>query len=84
MKQNKGFTIFELTVVIALIVGVMLLITVVSPKPSNESISGQASQISLGEKEVVIDGCEYFKVPSYGQYYTLTHKGNCKNPIHQR
>lgn len=34
-----------------------------------------------------IDGCEYVEVSSmigsqYG-YYSLTHKGNCKNPIHQ-
>lgn len=34
-----------------------------------------------------IDGCEYIEV-AYGTgrtdgYYSLTHKGNCKNPIHQ-
>ena len=29
-----------------------------------------------------IDGCEYFATQSYGGYVNLTHKGNCKNPIH--
>lgn len=37
---------------------------------------------------VVIEGCEYFESeyswkgnPRYN--YTLTHKGNCRNPIHK-
>lgn len=34
------------------------------------------------EEVIVIDGCEYLKIPSYMQHHTLTHKGNCKNPIH--
>jgi hypothetical protein len=31
---------------------------------------------------VTIDGCEYLKCKSYMDYFTLTHKGNCKNPVH--
>ena len=31
---------------------------------------------------VIIEGCEYFKNPNSYGYFTLTHKGNCKNPIH--
>ena len=33
------------------------------------------------------DGCEYIKTTSIGSNnysVTLTHKGNCKNPIHQK
>ena len=30
---------------------------------------------------VVIDSCEYFYGP-WGNATVLTHKGNCKNPIH--
>ena len=33
---------------------------------------------------VIIDSCQYFKISSYGWgHYTLTHKGNCENPIHK-
>ena len=35
---------------------------------------------------IVIDGCEYIFGRDYGGYnggYFLTHKGNCKNKIHQ-
>ena len=31
---------------------------------------------------VTIDGCEYLYGP-WGNARVLTHKGNCKNPIHQ-
>lgn len=31
---------------------------------------------------ITIEGCEYFKVYSSYGYFSLTHKGNCKNPIH--
>ena len=27
---------------------------------------------------IVLEQHEYFKLPSYGGYYTLTHKANCK------
>ncbi len=31
---------------------------------------------------VVIDGCEYLRLEHTHGYASLTHKGNCKNPIH--
>lgn len=35
---------------------------------------------------VVIEGCEYIQIHSMrgfqSGYYAITHKGNCKNPIH--
>ena len=36
---------------------------------------------------VIIDGCEYIKVDRtalQSRVFSLTHKGNCKNPIHKR
>lgn len=35
---------------------------------------------------IEIDGCEYIEVDSGildNRIYSLTHKGNCKNPIHK-
>lgn len=32
---------------------------------------------------VVVDSCEYLYGP-WGNATVLTHKGNCKNPIHQK
>lgn len=31
---------------------------------------------------VVIDGCDYLVVRGFREF-TVTHKGNCSNPIHQ-
>ncbi|MFC0185945.1 hypothetical protein SAMN04515674_113105 [Pseudarcicella hirudinis] len=31
---------------------------------------------------VQIEGCEYFRIENTHGYANLTHKGNCKNPIH--
>lgn len=31
---------------------------------------------------VIIDGCEYLRLEHTHGYASLTHKGNCKNPIH--
>lgn len=37
---------------------------------------------------VTIDNCEYIEVDfvggAYSRCYSLTHKGNCKNPIHRK
>lgn len=34
--------------------------------------------------EVMIDSCEYIENgATYNYAYSLTHKGNCKNPIHK-
>lgn len=39
---------------------------------------------SFGEtyEVIVIEGCEYLRMRTSNGYYVLTHKGNCKNPIH--
>ena len=33
---------------------------------------------------VTIEGCEYLRLESTHGYAVLTHKGNCRNPIHCR
>jgi hypothetical protein len=46
---------------------------------------GFASCTSSNDK--VIDGCQYIETVSYtgnGPVTSLTHKGNCNNPIHRR
>lgn len=43
----------------------------------------QGGQISQNFTIVVIDSCEYI-TGRYDRSRFLTHKGNCKNPIHQR
>lgn len=45
-------------------------------KPINESDSGDFQVI-------VIDSCEYLQ-NTYSAASPLTHKGNCKNPIHKK
>lgn len=53
------------------------------PRGTNQ---GSANSSALNYKIVVIDSCEYIEVyEGIGQssVYSLTHKGNCKNPIHK-
>lgn len=33
---------------------------------------------------IVIDSCEYLQWRSAYGYFMITHKGNCKNPIHNK
>ena len=49
-----------------------------------------ASMFIIGcqnQEEKVIDGCQYIELSSYngngGWIKSLTHKGNCNNPIHK-
>jgi hypothetical protein len=40
------------------------------------------NQIKIVYDEVIINGCEYLVTYGYNGGQSLTHKGNCKNPIH--
>lgn len=49
--------------------------------------SGTRTETGKGYTILEIDGCQYIEV-SFGTgsnvgYYSLTHKGNCNNPIHK-
>lgn len=46
------------------------------------TISNSTYLISRPIHTYNIDGCEYIGSVSYGSADILTHKGNCKNPIH--
>lgn len=41
-------------------------------------VIAQDMQKSNTPEVVTIDGCEYFRFVTYGFYYGLCHKGNCK------
>ena len=56
-----------------------LIICLSSCGPRGEYLKDSHGNI---ETIVIYDGCEYIKNWVYGGCYTLTHKGNCKNPIH--
>lgn len=57
------------------------LLTGCNPQPEGESKESKTGDFIIK----TIDGCEYIEY-DYGLYhqrvYSLTHKGNCSNPIH--
>lgn len=56
----------------------------VSVKPTLYRIPrGKGLSESLDLKIVEIEGCEYFMCTNY-EGNVLSHKGNCKNPIHYK
>lgn len=63
------------------------LITILVLSTSCSNISSKSNKEILETNVRVIDDCEYleFENASSGSQnynYTITHKGNCKNPIH--
>jgi len=52
------------------------------------SVEGGIETGHIGDYYIkVIDDCEYIEVDMGGgntRVYSLTHKGNCKNPIHKQ
>ena len=90
-KREKGSAeLAVLVVLILLLVGFVWWLYAERQNAKNEAKAtvGAVSnrQVEIGGTEFVlteIDGCEYFFSPS-GPYRSaiLTHKGDCKNPIH--
>jgi len=74
MKFMKNFLLAVIIFLLALGCGV-------NPSPKTDS----RKEIGENYAVVIIDGCEYIEF-DYGvlqnRVYSLTHKGNCKNPIH--
>lgn len=62
----------QLIIVLVAIIGLTSCKTTVEIKPTTHEIGG----IKL--MEITIENCQYLYKPSS----VLTHKGNCKNPIH--
>jgi len=50
---------------------------------NDKSIKGEINGL-YDLKVIIIDGCEYFKYRTYMGYLSITHKGNCNNPIHNQ
>ena len=70
---------------LGVLLGLAMMSGLVSCKESNVEKKTTAYQIDheIVQLEVVIlDSCEYFYGP-WGNATVLTHKGNCKNPIHK-
>lgn len=66
------------------IIVLLLIVSLVGCGYKNDkSIKGENNSDLAGLKVIVLDGCEYFQFKSY-TYYSITHKGNCKNPIHNK
>lgn len=61
--------------------GIVLLVLFSFFSSCNPSEKTAATQIP-NYTEVNIEGCEYFLYPVTHGYSSLTHKGNCSNPIH--
>ena len=86
MEQKLTPTERVIAIALFTIVFLALLSGLVSCKESNVQKKTTAYQIDneLVQLEVVIlDSCEYFYGP-WGNATVLTHKGNCKNTIHQK
>jgi prepilin-type N-terminal cleavage/methylation domain-containing protein len=93
-KHSKGFTLVEFIIILA-IIGTVAAIAIpnikraMKNKEYREHHNGQNPPVTKvvipdGKIEVVtIEGCEYFYQRTYYGYHVLTHKGNCKNPIHK-
>lgn len=58
------------------------------PKTEQQVIKEYQSYANDTYRVITFDGCEYLvyqysQPDDYGYVYSVTHKGNCKNPIHQ-
>lgn len=62
-----------------------LIFLLVSGCDSSSKNSGlTSSDIGVFEHVItVIDGCEYIGYKTAYNYWNITHKGDCKNPIHR-
>ena len=53
-------------------------------------VPGEHHRLQLDTENVLdfriieIEGCEYIASRTFQGYLTLTHKGNCKNPFHNK
>jgi prepilin-type N-terminal cleavage/methylation domain-containing protein len=87
MKNKKGFTLIEMFIVLSIIgIVVAVLIPVACGDKKNRTYKNNTqytervdhNEDSTEEYTIItIDGCEYIKTGNI-----LTHKANCKNPVH--
>ncbi|WP_375415794.1 hypothetical protein [uncultured Hymenobacter sp.] len=53
-----------------------------SPSSRGKRVEEARRRVPPDYRVVTIEGCEYLRVEVTHGYATLTHKGNCRNPIH--
>ena len=68
-----------------LVVFIIIILFISIFKIMTSSSQKQNDLKSIESPEVVIiENCQYFKIPAYAFTYTLTHKGNCTNHLHAK
>ena len=60
---------------------IVILLASCTPNGKEKFIEYNNTDPIFDYRVVVIDKCEYIEVAN-GSSYSLTHKGNCNNPIH--
>ena len=79
MKNN----LLHVIVAAILLAGVLIISCVDEPNVKKEKTKYQIGS-ELDKVEIItVDSCEYLYGP-WGNATVLTHKGNCKNPIHYK
>lgn len=81
--MKNGMSVIEGMVIVA-IAGILiaLIIPAITKQNSDPSVPQRPGE---SYRTVVIDGCQYIEVDAgvaQCHVYSLTHKGNCTNPIH--
>jgi hypothetical protein len=66
----------------SLLLSLLLIAAVGCDRNNDPKIKGETVGLR-GLKIVVIEECEYFQMRTHN-YDIITHKGNCRNPIHQQ
>ena len=82
MTNNKQQTAMKKVLLATLLIGMISSCeeptTTTLPTQHKVQIKGDVKEL----KVVEIEGCEYF-LGTFDRSAMFTHKGNCKNPIHQ-
>lgn len=72
------------------LISILFIISLISCGPSNQNREPHSNQLKKDspyydqQYEIYeLEGCEYIVV-NFGQYKWGSHKGNCKNKIHQK
>jgi hypothetical protein len=74
---SKGERVLRTVIAVVLVIGTLCGLAMFVSWAKDRDIKELQKNTSV----VVIDGCEYLRFPLY-YHDGLTHKGNCKNPIH--
>ena len=82
--SNRLFRIGTAFLIFVIISSLIVAIVYLPPTDISKIRSDDGGYLGMHLKVVQIEGCEYFYSPSGTNCPMLCHKGNCKNPIHQK